>query len=303
MLTSYLVANAVILPASNWFARRFGRKRFLLTCVVIFTVASFFCGAAPSLGVILLARVLQGAGGGALQPLVAVDPAGELSASEAIDGHGGLWAGDRGGAGAGADAGRLADRYLQLAVRVLHQHPGGHSGGDPDRELRPRSAVHQKRQSRRVRQYRLRAADGVDGLPADGAGQGAGGRLVWRAVGALGGGSADGGADWVDLAVVDQSERAGGSARTEEPQLPDRVFFDCAAGDVHLHHDYDSAALLPGGAGVHGVHGRAGGGAARGRIVYWLAGDRHSRARASTIANCCAWGLSDSACARCTSAW
>jgi len=69
VLTSYLVANAVILPTSNWFARRFGRKRFLLTCVVIFTVSSFFCGAAPSLAVILLARVLQGAGGGALQPL------------------------------------------------------------------------------------------------------------------------------------------------------------------------------------------------------------------------------------------
>jgi DHA2 family multidrug resistance protein len=69
VLTSYLVANAIILPASNWFARRFGRKRFLLICVTIFTVASFFCGAAPSLGVILLARVLQGAGGGALQPL------------------------------------------------------------------------------------------------------------------------------------------------------------------------------------------------------------------------------------------
>jgi DHA2 family multidrug resistance protein len=69
VLTSYLVANAVILPASNWFARRFGRKRFLLTCVSVFTVASFFCGAAPSLAVILLARVIQGAGGGALQPL------------------------------------------------------------------------------------------------------------------------------------------------------------------------------------------------------------------------------------------
>jgi DHA2 family multidrug resistance protein len=69
VLTSYLVANAVILPASNWFARRFGRKRFLLTCVILFTIASFFCGAAPSLAVILLARILQGAGGGALQPL------------------------------------------------------------------------------------------------------------------------------------------------------------------------------------------------------------------------------------------
>ena len=51
VLTSYLVANAVILPASNWFARRFGRKRFLLTCVIVFTIASFFCGAAPSLSV------------------------------------------------------------------------------------------------------------------------------------------------------------------------------------------------------------------------------------------------------------
>ena len=69
VLTSYLVANAVILPASNWFARRFGRKRFLLICVSIFTISSFFCGAAPSLAVILLARVVQGAGGGALQPL------------------------------------------------------------------------------------------------------------------------------------------------------------------------------------------------------------------------------------------
>jgi len=69
VLTSYLVANAVILPASNWFARRFGRKNFLLFCVIVFTVASFFCGAAPSLSVILLARIMQGAGGGALQPL------------------------------------------------------------------------------------------------------------------------------------------------------------------------------------------------------------------------------------------
>src|ERR1035437_8209018 len=56
VLTSYLVANAVILPASNWFARRFGRKRFLLSCVIIFTIASFFCVAAPSLSVILLER-------------------------------------------------------------------------------------------------------------------------------------------------------------------------------------------------------------------------------------------------------
>jgi DHA2 family multidrug resistance protein len=69
VLTSYLVANAVILPASNWFSLKFGRKRFLVTCVIIFTVSSFFCGAAPSLAFILIARIVQGAGGGALQPL------------------------------------------------------------------------------------------------------------------------------------------------------------------------------------------------------------------------------------------
>ena len=69
VLTSYLVANAVILPASSWFAIRFGRKRFLIICVIIFTISSFFVGAAPSLALILLARIVQGAGGGALQPL------------------------------------------------------------------------------------------------------------------------------------------------------------------------------------------------------------------------------------------
>jgi MFS transporter, DHA2 family, multidrug resistance protein len=69
VLTSYLVANAIILPASGWFALRFGRKRFLITCIVIFTISSFMCGAATSLGMILIARAVQGAGGGALQPL------------------------------------------------------------------------------------------------------------------------------------------------------------------------------------------------------------------------------------------
>ena len=69
VLTSYLVANAIVLPASNWFSLKFGRKRFLMTCVAIFTASSFACGAAPTLGIMLLARVIQGAGGGALQPL------------------------------------------------------------------------------------------------------------------------------------------------------------------------------------------------------------------------------------------
>ncbi len=69
VLTSYLVANAIVLPASNWCSLRFGRKRFLMACVAIFTLSSFACGAAPTLPLMLLARVAQGAGGGALQPL------------------------------------------------------------------------------------------------------------------------------------------------------------------------------------------------------------------------------------------
>ena len=69
VLTVYLVANAVFLPASNYFSLKFGRKRYLIWSVGIFTVASFLCGIAPSLLFILIARAIQGAGGGALQPL------------------------------------------------------------------------------------------------------------------------------------------------------------------------------------------------------------------------------------------
>jgi MFS transporter, DHA2 family, multidrug resistance protein len=69
VLTFYLLSNAVVLPASGWFSLRFGRKRFLMASIIIFTTASFFCGAANSLIAILIARLVQGAGGGALQPL------------------------------------------------------------------------------------------------------------------------------------------------------------------------------------------------------------------------------------------
>jgi DHA2 family multidrug resistance protein len=69
VITSYLLSNAVVLPASGWLSRYFGRKRLLLTCVGIFTFSSLLCGLAPSLGLLIFARVLQGAGGGALQPL------------------------------------------------------------------------------------------------------------------------------------------------------------------------------------------------------------------------------------------
>jgi len=68
-LTSYLVANAIILPMTGWIANYFGRKRTLLAAVFGFTAASFLCGLAPSLGILIFFRILQGATGGALQPL------------------------------------------------------------------------------------------------------------------------------------------------------------------------------------------------------------------------------------------
>jgi len=69
VLTSYLVSNAIVLPISGWFASVLGRKRFFMTCLTIFTLSSLLCGIAPSLGAIILFRVLQGAGGGGLQPM------------------------------------------------------------------------------------------------------------------------------------------------------------------------------------------------------------------------------------------
>src|SRR5436853_811587 len=68
-LTSYLVANAIILPMTGWLASTFGRKRLLMLSVVGFTTASFLCGLAPTLGTLIAFRILQGATGGALQPL------------------------------------------------------------------------------------------------------------------------------------------------------------------------------------------------------------------------------------------
>ncbi|MGB7438137.1 MAG: MFS transporter, partial [Candidatus Acidiferrum sp.] len=69
VLTSYLVSNAIVLPLTGWFSRLFGRKSFYMSCVVIFIVSSFLCGMATSLPLLVFFRVLQGAGGGGLQPV------------------------------------------------------------------------------------------------------------------------------------------------------------------------------------------------------------------------------------------
>src|SRR5258706_7223070 len=69
VLTSYLVSNAVVLPLSAWLSRVFGRKRYYMACVLLFTASSLLCGLAPSLGLLIFFRVLQGVGGGGLAPV------------------------------------------------------------------------------------------------------------------------------------------------------------------------------------------------------------------------------------------
>jgi DHA2 family multidrug resistance protein len=68
VLTSYLVSNAIVLPISGWISSKIGRKRFYMTCVALFTISSFLCGIAPTLGTLIFFRVLQGIGGGGLGP-------------------------------------------------------------------------------------------------------------------------------------------------------------------------------------------------------------------------------------------
>ena len=138
VLTSYLVANAVVLPASSWFALRFGRRNFLVFCIVVFTVASFLCGAATSLGMILLARAVQGAGGGALQPLSQAILLESFPPAK----RGPVWSRCGRRAGIGTHPGGMADRPIHLAVGFLYQRACRCAGGIHDFAFRKGPALH-----------------------------------------------------------------------------------------------------------------------------------------------------------------
>ena len=69
VLTSYLVSNAIVLPLGGWASSLMGRRNFFVFCITVFTIASFFCGIAPSLPLLIVFRVIQGAGGGGMQPM------------------------------------------------------------------------------------------------------------------------------------------------------------------------------------------------------------------------------------------
>ena len=125
VITSYLAANATILPISGWLSAHLGRRNYFLLSIAVFTIASGLCGMATSLGQLILFRVIQGLAGGGLQPssqailLDSFPPEKQGAAHDDVR--------RRGPAGAGRrpDAGRLSHRQLRLALDLLHQSPCG----------------------------------------------------------------------------------------------------------------------------------------------------------------------------------
>src|SRR2546430_207003 len=69
VLTSYIIGNAIVIPLTGWLGSIFGRKRFFIFCILLFTTSSFLCGSAPNIHSLVCFRVLQGFGGGAMMPL------------------------------------------------------------------------------------------------------------------------------------------------------------------------------------------------------------------------------------------
>jgi len=147
-LTAYLVANAIILPMTGWIANYFGRKRTLLAAVFGFTAASVLCGLATSLPMLIFFRILQGATGGALQPLsqavmLEAFPPKDRGKAMAFWGLGIVVA-----PMLGPVIGGVPDRELLLAVGLLHQSAGGAGVGDHDAPVHLRPALHPPRKPR-----------------------------------------------------------------------------------------------------------------------------------------------------------
>ena len=125
-LTSYLVANGIVVPVAGWLGRLIGRKRYFLTCIAMFTVCSFLCGIATSLPQLVMFRLLQGLFGGGLQPMPAVGDPGHVRALAARQGI--FAGGDRGDLRADhrPHAGWLDHRQLLVALGVPDQCAGRH---------------------------------------------------------------------------------------------------------------------------------------------------------------------------------
>ncbi len=121
ILTSYLVSSAIVLPVSGWLSTIIGRKRFYMSCVALFTICSFFCGIAPTLPLLIIARVLQGAGGGGLQPSEQAILADTFPPEKRGMAFRHVWHGRGGCTRHRPHAWRLDYGQFQLALDLFHQ--------------------------------------------------------------------------------------------------------------------------------------------------------------------------------------
>ena len=179
VLTSYLVANAVVLPMTGWLSRVFGRKRFLMTCIVLFTLASLLCGAAPNLATLIFFRILQGAAGGALIPisqaiLMETFPPNQRGMAMAIFGVGAMFGPIVGPALGGWITDNMSWRwifYINLPIGIIAMIMCAFFIFDP---------AYLRQKSSRAQDRLLGAfpADCQHGIAAGRAGQGAAGGLV-----------------------------------------------------------------------------------------------------------------------------
>ena len=186
VLTSYLVSNAVVLPASGWFSLRFGRKRFLITCIIIFTISSFICGVRHEPGHDPDRARNPGSRWRRTAADVSSDPAGNFPAGEARDRHGRIRPGCRRGARARAHSWRMDHRNLHMALGLLHQRSHRHPRGAAHIALRAGSALHSQGKAGAPRRHRARIIDGMAGRAADHSRQGTGRRLVRRHLASVG---------------------------------------------------------------------------------------------------------------------
>ncbi len=256
VLTSYLVANAIVLPASNWFSLRFGRKRFLMSCVAIFTVSSFACGAAPTLGIMLLARVVQGAGGGALQPLsqailLESFPPAKRGAAMAVFAFGVVVAPVLGPTLGGWLTDTYSWRYafyINIPIGILALFMINRFIHDP--------AYIRKAKVAPLRPLRLRRPHHLDRLPPGHPRQGPGRRLVRRHLDPLGRLLPHHRPSSTSLALLDAQRHHRRPQGPQGPQLPPRLHSHLHVRHRHLLHRHRPPALLSGAPRLHRLHRR-----------------------------------------------
>ncbi len=264
VLTSYLVSNAIVLPISGWLANLFGRKRFFLLCISLFTVSSLLCGIAPSLSMLILFRVIQGVGGGGLQPMaqaILADtfPPEKRGLAFALYGITAIMAPTIGPTLGGWLTDNYSWRwifYINLPVGLLTLFLVLRIGGGPAVHCSQQGSQQGRRRQRRLHRHRFsRAGRGSSSGPAR---QRPGRRLVRFALHRHAGGDlcgVPGFAGFLGAAHQDARHRR---TDVQELQLRGGEPDDVLPGRAPVQQSGDDAAVSSDAHGLHGGIGRAG---------------------------------------------